>query len=452
MEIVKKNLISIICGVVALAAIVAVFVYPLGGFYTALKAKADQRATVQNKIDALIHKNRVFPGFDPNDPTTANLNKFPSQPIISLATNAQKQVTGNADKMVTTALELNERGHGLVLAGSLPTPITQPVAIKFRRTLQDALDHLRTNELLAGIPPTSEEFNNRADVIWKSMQKDIVMVDGQPTNLEQVMARYQDRINKLPDEMKKEMATKNKMYIDPLAVMRVSASLPADGNSPTREAIWWSQVAFWVTRDVASAIEDINADARNVTDAPVKNLLALTVPEDFFPAGIANAAGTPTGSAAPLGRGGYDAAPADGTTPAVAGSLPDPTTPLPDGSTQSPTKRVSNNLFDVVQFKMTLDIEADKIPLFLATLATNRFITVTRMEMNPVDSQLKQIQGYVYGPKPVVTLDLDCEELFMRQWTIKYMPPSIRKALNIPDTLPGGGGAGTAQTKVGSAL
>jgi hypothetical protein len=453
MEIVKKNLVSIICGVVALAAIVAVFVYPLGGFYTELKTKAEQRATVQQKIDALIHKSRVLPVFDPNDATTANLDKFPSQPIINLAANAQKQVTSNADKMVTTALELNERGHGLVLAGSLPTPISQPVAIRFRRTLQDALDHLRTNELLAGIPPTSEEFNNRADVIWKSMQKDIVMVDGQPTNLDQVMARYQDRINKLPDEMKKEMATKNKMYIDPLAVMRVSPSLPADGNSPTREAIWWSQVAFWVTRDVATAIEDVNADAKNVTDAPVKNLIALNVPEDFFPPGVAGAAGTPTaGGAANYGRGGYDsAAPADGTTPPATGGLPDPTIPLPDGSTKSPTKRVSNNLFDVVQFKMTLDIEADKIPVFLDTLATNRFITVTRMEMNPVDSQLKQIQGYVYGPKPVVTLDLDCEELFMRQWTIKYMPPSIRKALGIPDTLPGGGGAGTAQTRVGLA-
>jgi hypothetical protein len=447
MEIVKKNLVSIICGVVALAAIVAVFVYPLGGFYTELKEKAQERASVQGKVNSLLNKSRGFPNFDPNETTTASLNKFPSKAVINAATEAQKGVTGNADKMVNTALQLNERGHGLVLPNSLPSPISQPIAIKFRRTLQDALDHLRTEELLAGIPPTSEEFNNRADVIWKSMQKDIVMVDGQATNLDQVMARYQDRINKLPEEMKKEMATKNKMYIDPINVMRVSASLPADGNSPSREAIWWSQVAFWVTRDVADAIKETNAHSTNVTDSPVKNLIALTVPEDFFPPGVASMAGGANNALS--GRTAIDPnASPDGTTPSPTGGLPDPTQPLPDGSTQSPTKRVSNNLFDVVQFKMTLDIEADKVPLFLATLATNRFITVTRMEMNPVDSQLKQIQGYVYGPKPVVTLDLDCEELFMRQWTLKYMPVSIRKALQIPDALPGAGGT---QARLGAA-
>jgi hypothetical protein len=442
MEIVKKNLVSIICGIVALIAIVAVFVYPIGGFYTDLKTRAEEHAAVQSKIDTLLNKSRVLPVFDPNDPTTANLNKFPSKAIINLATEVQKGVTGSADKMVATALQLNERGHGLVLANSLPSPVPV-IAIRFRSTLQDALDHLRTEELLAGIPPTSEEFNNRADVIWQSMKKDIVILaDGQPSqqSLDQVMARYQDRINKLPDEMKKEMATKNKMYIDPINVMRVSPSLPADGNSPTREAIWWSQVAFWVTRDVADAIKETNARSANVTDSPVKNLLALTIPEDFFPPGVAATAGGASNPAF-AGRAGLDSSTStDGSTPPAAGALPDPTQPLPDGSNQSPTKRVSNNLFDVVQFKMTLDIEADKIPLFLSTLATNRFITVTRMEMNPVDSQLKQIQGYVYGPKPVVTLDLDCEELFMRQWTLKYMPASIRKALSIPDAIPGAGG------------
>jgi hypothetical protein len=243
--------------------------------------------------------------------------------------------------------------------------------------------------------------------------------------------------------MKNEMATKNKMYIDPMFVMRVSQSLPADGNSPSRESIWWSQVGFWVTRDVAMAIKAVNASSASVTDSPVKNLIALTVQEDFFPAGVAALASAP----APVGRG-ADASDTGGVAPPTTGGVPDPALAIPDGSAQSPTKRISNNLFDVVQFKMTLDIEADKIPLFLKTLATNRFITVTRMEMNPVDSQLKQIQGYVYGPRPVVTLDLDGEALFMRQWTIKHMPLSIRKALGIPETPTGAG----TPTKLGRAF
>jgi hypothetical protein len=450
MEIVKKNLVSIICGVIAVMALVAVFVWPLDGYYDTLKTKAEDRAKVQGKISGLLTKSRTVPVFDPNNPTATTLTAFPSKTVIDRAKVATQGVAGTSDKVVALAVQLNEYGHDLVLPNSLPSPINQPIAIKFRRVLQDALDELRTQELLAGIPPTPEEFSNRADILWKSMQKDIIVLpDGTKPNEDQIVARYQDKINKLPDEMKKEMATKNKMYIDPLAVMRVSASLPADGNSPSRESIWWSQVAFWITKDVATAIKDVNASSRTVTDSPIKNLLALTIPEDFFPPGIAAMASQPAAAIGGAGRG-ADASMDTTSTPPVTGGLPDATLALPDGSTQTPTKRISNNLYDVVQFKMTLDIESNKIPLFLKTLATNRFITVTRMEMNPVDSQLKQILGYVYGPRPVVTLDLDCEALFLRQWTLKWMPLSIRKALGVPETTPG---TGTAMpTRVGRAF
>lgn len=447
MEIVKKNLVSIICGLIAVMALVAVFIWPLDGYYENLKTKADNRAKVQGKISTLLSKTRVIPVFDPNNPTPANLPAFPSKTLTDRAKTATQGIAGTSDKVVQLAVQLNEYGHDLVLPNSLPSPMNQPIALKFRRVLQDSLDELRTKELLAGIPPTPEEFNSRADVLWKSMQKDIIVLpDNTTPNLDQIMARYQDKLNKLPDEMKAEMATKNKMYIDPLSVMRVSASLPADGNAPSRESIWWSQVAFWITKDVAMAIKDVNASSQTVTDSPIKNLLALTIPEDFFPPGVAALASQPVGA---TGGRGMDTSSDTGATPPVTGGLPDATLALPDGSTQTPTKRISNNLFDVVQFKMTLDIEADKIPLFLKTLATNRFITVTRMEMNPVDSQLKQILGYVYGPRAVVTLDLDCEALLLRQWTLKYMPLSIRKALGVPEATPGTGTA--TPTRVGRA-
>src|SRR5258706_10953199 len=140
------------------------------------------------------------------------------------------------------------------------------------------------------------------------------------------------------------------MHIARRFVMRVSPSLPADGNSPSRESIWWSQVGFWVTRDVAMAIKDVNASSASVTDSPVKNLIALTVQEDFFPPGVAALASAP----APIGRG-ADAGSDTGATPPATGGTPDAALAIPDGSAQSPTKRISNNLFDVVQFKMTLD-------------------------------------------------------------------------------------------------
>ena len=263
----------------------------------------------------------------------------------------------------------------------------------------------------------------REGAIWSELEKKRIIVGEQVTNEQQIIDEFNERIRKLPDEMKQEMATKYKVYMSQ-ALMQPSPSLPADGKSADVLSIWWTQVQFWVASDVAAAIREFNAKAMNVTEAPVKHLVNLVIQEDFFPPIMGGAGSSPMMMPPPGGD--PSAAPA-----APAGGPPDPTIPIPDGSTQSPTKRVSNNLYDVVKFSMTVDVEADKVPAFLKTLSTNRFITVIRFEMNPVDSQLKQILGYVYGNRPVVTLDIDCEALFMRQWTIRWMPEVIKRALGI---------------------
>ena len=64
MDIVKKNLVSIICGVVALVALVAVFIWPLDGYYTDLKTKTTARAAIYKKVDDLMGKSRSLPVLD----------------------------------------------------------------------------------------------------------------------------------------------------------------------------------------------------------------------------------------------------------------------------------------------------------------------------------------------------------------------------------------------------
>lgn len=429
MDIVKKNLVSIICGVVALAALVAAFVWPLDGYFGELKGKVEKRAALEKKVQGLLNKTRTVPTFTTDDskPDADRLPKFPSKEIIKKGKDAQTLVRQQSERVYDAAWQLNNAGHGLVVPGSLPRPLNDTIAISFQRRLKEALDHLRTEELLAGIPPTPEAIEDRKGQIWEELKKKYIVVDGEVKNKEQVDSMYQAAVAKLPDQMKEEMATKWKMYVDPLTVMKVPDYIPAE-SSPTPNQMWWAQVAYWVTTDVAAAIKDLNAESKNVMTSPVKNVLMLNIPDTFFP---------PLAQPNAPVRGAVDPSEAP-TSP--TGGLPDPTVAIPDGAAQSPTKRISNNLFDVVQFRLVVDIEADKVPLFLKTLGTNRFLSVIRLEMNPVDTQLKQITGYVYGTRPVVTLDLDCEALFMRQWTIKHMPKgkgSVRELLGIPDDQPG---------------
>lgn len=423
MEIVKKNLISIICGVVALVALVAVFVWPLDGFFETLKGKANVRAQLVSKVTSLRNKARVVPTIDPNPNAqkAQRLTSFPSSKIIAMGTEAQKAMHVESVAMYDYAWKLNQKGHGLVVPGTLPEPTSTSAAFNFRRNLKDALDNLRTNDLAAGIPPTEEQLKIRKEAVAEEITKrDQVIVDGMPTNQDLVDARIREAQDKLPDLMKKEMAEKNKMYIDPSTVLTVPTILP-ENTSPTPAAIWSAQVTYWIDSDVASAIAELNANSTSVLNSPIKNLTMLSVPD--------GAIGGAIGSG---GAGRAQITDPEAPTPATGGR-PDATIAVPDPGNASPTKRASNNLYDVVDFKLQLDMESSKIPLFLKTLATNRFITVTRLEMDPVDSQAKQIEGYVYGDQPVVTLKLDCEALFMREWTIPLMPSAIRKQLGIPD-------------------
>jgi hypothetical protein len=438
MDFVKKNLVSLICAVVALAALVAVFIWPLGGRFAELQEKVDKRLALDKKASGLLNKKRTLPVFDPNPTATADadtLPRFPSAEIIKVGSKAVEKMHAQSGVVYDTAWRMNQQGKGLVAEGSLPAPRSSQVALNFRRTLQAALDKLRQQELLAGIPPTDEEMKNRAGVIWDEIKKKFIIVNGEVKNEPAVMAEFQQAVNKLPGLMKEEMATKYRTYVDPANVMRVPAAVPADGRSPSPEQMWWAQVAYWLTQDVANAVKEVNGDSRSVTTSPVKNLLLLDIPDTFFPPVAAAAGGAGRGAVADDGA---------AATPATGG-LPDPTVAIADGAALSPTKRVSNNVYDVVHFRLVVDVEADKVPLFVKTLSTNRFISVTRLEMNPVDSALMQIRGYVYGDRPVVTLDLDCEAILMREWTIRLMPKGIRDMLGIPDPSTAGKTTAAAQ-------
>jgi hypothetical protein len=278
--------------------------------------------------------------------------------------------------------------------------------------------------LKAGVPPTQEAFQERSGMLWKTMEKELIYVPGnpEPVNKDQILQKFKVAEAELPQVMQNEMATKYKMYVDPDKVFKMPASLPTN-RAPDPSDIWWCHIEYWVYRDVCNAIAEVNDKSNSILTSPVKNLLLLNVPWAFFP----NQPGA-------VGGGGNFAGGGSAEDPnASTGSLPDPTVTVPDGPAITPTRRISNNLYDVVHFDLVVDLEATAVPVFLKTLATNRFITVLEMDMDSVDSQLLKFDGYVYGDRPVVQLKLRCEALLLREWSRKYMPPAIKKSLGIPD-------------------
>jgi hypothetical protein len=438
MEIVKKNLVSIICGVIAVLAAVAVFVWPLNGYYETLKSDAEKRAAVAEKIKSLEKKNRELPIVHLEQKTAQPLGRFPSKDVIKEGQDAREKIEKRSAGVYNKAVAINEEPHQPVAANVLPEPRDQTTALKFAQRYADALKALRTEVLQAGVPPTQEAFQERADGIWKTLEKELIYVPGnpEPVNKDQILQKFKVAEAELPQLMQNEMATKYKMYVDPNAVFKLPAALPMN-RAPDPSDIWWCHIEYWVYRDVCNAIAEVNKNSNSILVSPVKNLLVLNVPWGFFPnqssvssggggggGAVRNDAGQYVGG----GGGGGDESAAAGTA-----GPPDPTVTVPDGPVNSPTRRISNNLYDVVHFDLVVDVEATAVPIFLKTLATNRFITVLEMDMDAVDSQMLKFEGYVYGDRPVVQLKLRCEALFLRQWSMKYMPPAIKRMLGVAD-------------------
>lgn len=85
--------------------------------------------------------------------------------------------------------------------------------------------------------------------------------------------------------------------------------------------------------------------------------------------------------------------------------------------------------YDVVQFNLTLRCDAASVPYVLNQLQRRSFVTVLNVDMATVDLDVAAEQGYVYGDRPVVELDLQCEMVFLRPWTVPLMPTGLREAL-----------------------
>jgi hypothetical protein len=102
---------------------------------------------------------------------------------------------------------------------------------------------------------------------------------------------------------------------------------------------------------------------------------------------------------------------------------------------------VCNGLYDVLRFKVKLVVDATKVPQILRQLEVGQFITVLNVQydevVDPAVAAASQTGGFRYGDKPVVRLEIDCEDLLMRKWTDNILPDSRKSGL-------GKGALGTA--------
>src|SRR5258708_33803651 len=92
---------------------------------------------------------------------------------------------------------------------------------------------------------------------------------------------------------------------------------------------------------------------------------------------------------------------------------------------------------EVVPVTVYMNAQATDANRVIQELERGQLITVYWSDVESVNGAAKQQEGYFYGPTPVVTLTVKCEELFMRNWTKPLMPAPIKQYLNVQETPPG---------------
>lgn len=441
MDIVKKNWLSILFGLIAIAAIVADF-YPMGGMREKLKTEASARAAVASQLQQLSTKQRNLPIVDPKNNDPKPLEAFPIQQTIDNARKATELVSKAAVSVLDRASTLNQ--HTPLEANALPGQLGQAVPLaNFARKYIAAFPQIVQNQtgvtttlpgdiitsMKGGFPPTEIDISAEKDKVKAKIDaEDTQYVNGQPSNADQVKQMEDDAMRSVADNMRADVAKKCLIYVDPNAF----AIFPGIQVTQTPEpsAIFWAQIGLWVQQDVAKSLLAMNEKSANVMEAPVKELMkigfeqvgtmsngatAQTVPIPLF---VYPGLTYQPGGAAPQ--------------PPAQGATPPPADATARDYTLSPTGRESNPMYDVVHFDVDLIVDASSVPQVMAGLEAGQYINVIQMNsLNSVDSSLARNSGYFYGDKPCVQLHLRCEELFLRKWLQPLMPPAIQAQLNI---------------------
>ena len=110
----------------------------------------------------------------------------------------------------------------------------------------------------------------------------------------------------------------------------------------------------------------------------------------------------------------------------------------------TPTGRVSNGMYDVVQFKISLDVDANHLADVLEAIQEKQFITVLSVAAQAADTADIASRNLIYGKAPILHVDLGCEELLLHNWTQNLQPPDAGAAKYAAAN--GGGGSSTIST------
>lgn len=432
MDIVKKNLLSIASGVVALICIILLF-FPFGGWYTDLQTEVSESDAMGASINRVAKAPRHWPTLSSRPEDQVPLTQFPTNRIIEKGNELTVGWKNEAQRFFNETVERQKRQLLPLQPGALPgSGAGSAVGIEFVEKYQrrfgiyinpitqkrDESQSIYHTILNAGLPPLETEIKAEQDRLGAEIKERAVKIDNKVPPEEEAKNNQEiaDQTALVPERMRTGRAKSKSIYADPSTLFRPVQF--RDGVAPPASKMFDAQVNLWVLEEICRAIADTNKAAspkQGIIDSPIKRIVRLEEIKDYRPT-------VAPGSAQ------------QGVLPAGATAKPTPDYQI------GPFGHSSNEFYDPIPISNLVFIcEADTLPLTLSRLTANRFITIRDVKVESVDSTLEAAAGFLYGPKPVVQVTINAQYLMLRPFIKDFMPAEVIRGVTTPPN--GGPGA-----------
>jgi len=334
----------------------------------------------------------------------ANETLVPNQDAVDKLQLFQEKVRLEFDNTQKAVMGINEREP--LLAGVFPLPRSNDLPFVYQKTYLGAFDNLLVS-MHAKPPATREELRDIMERLYRRQQakrpKSFMGDEEESRELS-----VEELESEFGDESERQFARTVGVFAD-LGSFQIG-QWSQSPDAPAVEDMWFGQLEYWIQKDVAEIIVDINRPRKGVSNntvlrAPVKHLVEIKVDRQYLLVEIA-------------------------AEEDKKKKRTDKKRSLVVHDTGvSVTGRISNRLFEVVLFSFKVVIDSRRINSLLARLANKNLYCVQKVSFESVNHREASAAGLIYGADPVVILTVDAEALFLREAYRKWIPKGILNQL-----------------------
>jgi hypothetical protein len=416
-------------------SVIAIY-WPISGWYREINDQLQQSARTNTDLNNLKNQGLScrLPIVDPQKTEAPPLDGFPTARVYKIGVEVVKKIQQQSTALMTQAIADNKRAP--LDPNALPTYRTGAARATFKDNYYLYLDYLKGKDMLNALPPpTPKDVAEEHAARWNEWLQKLPAVNNvrDPQAVSQLQADFNnDVVPALPASVAKARAEACTMYVS-AGGLYVHPGIPPQGSSVSASLndVWAAQIGCWIQTDICSAIAQTNktlgrpvAGRITVPNACVKRLVRTNV----MPAYITINGPVQFGSRGAMGDMGGP--PSIGNNPGMLPAAQPKAVPTVVRSFHPAfTGRVSNEVYEVVHFSFTVDIEAANCRALLANLTNGRFVTVLSTSAIALDRGACQSAGLLYGSQPVVQMTVTAESVFFHDWTKDWMPAPVAAAL-----------------------